>query len=86
MVYQGTKVFFVGFAADSYRERLPPMGGGQTGGDGDDGDDDNEYLEMIIKIWPIWKMLSLGVKRRLFLDPHCTTDGSKPNLRKGKLH
>ena len=47
MVYQGTKVFFVGFAADSYRERLPPMGGGQTAGD-DDGDDDNEYLEMTI--------------------------------------
>ena len=45
MVYQGTKVFFVGFAADSYRERLPPMGGGQTGGDGDD---DNEYSKMTI--------------------------------------
>ena len=50
MVYQGTKVFFVGFAADSYRERLPPMGGGQTGGDDDDGDDDNEYLKMTIAI------------------------------------
>ena len=49
MVYQGTKVFFVGFAADSYRERLPPMGGGQTGGDDDDDDgDDNEYLKMAI--------------------------------------
>ena len=47
MVYQGTKVFFVGFAADSYRERLPPMGGGQTGGDGDD-DDYNEDLKMTI--------------------------------------
>ena len=48
MVYQGTKVFFVGFAADSYRERLPPMGGGQTGGDDDDGDNYNEYLKMTI--------------------------------------
>ena len=42
VVYRGTKVFFVGFPGDSYRERLLAMGAGHVYMNGNDGSDDED--------------------------------------------